>query len=449
MSQLKRKRTAYDAAFKLKVIERAEASNNSVASREFNVHEKQVREWRKNKADLEVMPKSKKACRHGTASFPALEEDLNSWILECRQNGYVVTRTAIRLRALTMMKEEKYKTKDTPSFVASSGWCSRFMNRFGLCLRQRTKIAQKLPKDLDEKVSSFHKFIIKQRKKHKYALSDIGNMDETPMTFDLPGNRTVAGIGNKTVLIRTTGHEKTHFTVVLSCLADGTKLRPVIIFKRKTLPKNAKFPSGVIVRAHIKGWMDEVGTKQWLNKVWNARPGAALKKKPSPFVWDMFRAHVTDGVKEEAKSDKTTLAVIPGGLTSLLQPLDVCLNKPFKDRIRKMWQEWMCSGEVRSTKGGNLMKPDIELVAKWVKEAWDSIPADMVIRSFLKCGISNSMDGTQDDALYEDALEDSDDNDETDSESSDNDVYADEVTEVDFHALFGESDDDEPDFEGF
>ena len=34
MSQLKRKRAAYEAAFKLKVIERSEASNNSVASRE-------------------------------------------------------------------------------------------------------------------------------------------------------------------------------------------------------------------------------------------------------------------------------------------------------------------------------------------------------------------------------------------------------------------------------
>ena len=48
----KRKRTAYDAAFKLKVIERAGASNNSVASREFNAHEKQVRKWRKNSIQL-------------------------------------------------------------------------------------------------------------------------------------------------------------------------------------------------------------------------------------------------------------------------------------------------------------------------------------------------------------------------------------------------------------
>ena len=51
------------------------------------------------------------------------------------------------------------------------------------------------------------------------------------MTFDLPSNRTVNAIGAKSVLIKTTGHDKSHFTVVLSCLADGSKLPPVIILK--------------------------------------------------------------------------------------------------------------------------------------------------------------------------------------------------------------------------
>lgn len=80
-------------------------------------------------------------------------------------------------------------------------------------------------------------------------------MDETPMFFDMASNRTVDNIGIKTVTIRTTGHEKTHFTAVLTCMADGTKLNPMLIFKRKTMPKE-KFPPGVIIHFHPKGWMD-------------------------------------------------------------------------------------------------------------------------------------------------------------------------------------------------
>ncbi|XP_073538397.1 uncharacterized protein [Phyllobates terribilis] len=57
----KQKRRSYEAGFKLKVVSRAEESNNSIASREFCVDEKQVREWRKMKADLEKIPKAKKS----------------------------------------------------------------------------------------------------------------------------------------------------------------------------------------------------------------------------------------------------------------------------------------------------------------------------------------------------------------------------------------------------
>ena len=62
-------------------------------------------------------------------------------------------------------------------------------------------------------------------------------MDETPTTFDMPSNRTVSKIGEKSVLVQRTGHENAKNTVTLGCMADGTTLKPMVIFKRKTLPK--------------------------------------------------------------------------------------------------------------------------------------------------------------------------------------------------------------------
>jgi hypothetical protein len=46
-------------------------------------------------------------------------------------------------------------------------------------------------------------------------------------------------------------------------------------------------------------------------------------------------------VKEKLRQGNTELAVIPGGLTSQLQPLDVSINKPFKVYMRKEWNKWM------------------------------------------------------------------------------------------------------------
>ena len=104
-----------------------------------------------------------------------------------------------------------------------------------------------------------------QQRAH-YNLQLIGNMDETPLNFDMPPNRTVHAVGDKTVVIKTSGNEKNHFTVVLGCMADGTKLMPMIIFKRKGMPKEP-IPAGVLVHVHEKGWMDEAGMKLWVRKI--------------------------------------------------------------------------------------------------------------------------------------------------------------------------------------
>ena len=65
----------------------------------------------------------------------------------------------------------------------------------------------------------------------------IGNMDKTPVFFDMVGNKTVNQASEKTVWVKTTGHDKQHFSVVLACLADGVKLPPMVIFKRHFLRK--------------------------------------------------------------------------------------------------------------------------------------------------------------------------------------------------------------------
>ena len=168
-------------------------------------------------------------------------------------------------------------------------------------------------------------------------MQQIGNMDETLLNSDMPPSRTVNPAGEKTVLIKTTGNEKNNFTVVLAaCLADGTKLKIIIIFKRKTMPRE-DIPSGIVVHVHQKGWMDENGMKLWM---WETRPGGLIKKNAC-LVYDCFKTHPMESIKKKLKDRNADVALIPAGLTIQLQPLDVSINNPFKEKVRVLWSNWM------------------------------------------------------------------------------------------------------------
>jgi len=93
------------------------------------------------------------------------------------------------------------------------------------------------------------------RNKLCFEIGQSGNMDEVPLTFDVPSNKTVEVKGAKKIMIKTSGNEKSRYTVVLGCCADGTKLPNLLIVKRKMLPKDV-IPHGIYVHVHSKGRTD-------------------------------------------------------------------------------------------------------------------------------------------------------------------------------------------------
>ena len=122
---------------------------------------------------------------------------------------------------------------------------------------------------------------------------------------------------------------------------------------------------------------------------------------PALMVYDSFRGHLEESVKNAFHGNNVDLAVIPGGLTSICQLLDVAINKPFKDTLRKEWHLWMSNGGAGYTTAGNLWRAKISDVCGWVKRSWENISENIIIRSFKKCGISNDLDGLEDDLVYE------------------------------------------------
>ena len=77
-----------------------------------------------------------------------------------------------------------------------------------------------------------------------------------------------------------------------------------------------------------------------------------------------FKAHVTESTKRHASKLKAHIAVIPGGLTSQLQPLDVSVNKPFKGFMHDEWAKWI-EAPAHVTPAGRVKLPSISNVCEW------------------------------------------------------------------------------------
>ena len=272
------RKRALDVAFKLKVVEAAESTNNRAAARKFSIDEANVHYWRKQKHALQTTSGRKRLQGGGRkAKLPDMEEQLASWILELRSTNCRVTRGAIQQKALELHQ-------DDDEFTASWGWLEKFMKCHDFSLRRRTTVGQKLPQDHVLKIVSYLMRVRKMCHIHKYALSSIGNMDETPLWLDMPGDTTVAQVGERSISIRTTRQEKGHFTVILTAMADGRKVKPFVVFKGVRLIAELNQCPGVVVMMSRNRWMNEDLTVEYLDRVWGR-----LTFVRRLLIWDAYR----------------------------------------------------------------------------------------------------------------------------------------------------------------
>lgn len=158
------------------------------------------------------------------------------------------------------------------------------------------------------------------------------------------------------------------------------------------MPHGEQVPSGIVVWFQKNGWMDSNLMLRYVDYLNDIRSKNGTRRDPAMLVYDSFKGHLDETVKRKFHESGIDLAVIPGGLTSICQPLDVSINKPLKDNLRKKWHMWMASGGAGETAAGNLRRAKLSDVCSWVTHSWEDIQNEIIIKSFKKCGISTNLD---------------------------------------------------------
>ena len=145
-----------------------------------------------------------------------MEDRIEQWVIEQRTVSRSVITVSIRLKAKALARE-----LDINDFQGTPSWCFRFMKRHNLSIRTRTTVSQQLPDDYQEKLMLFRTYCTNKIDDQKIQLKHITNLDEVPLTFDIPVNRMVERTETSAVSVRATGNEKSSLTAVLGCQANG------------------------------------------------------------------------------------------------------------------------------------------------------------------------------------------------------------------------------------
>ena len=76
---------------------------------------------------------------------------------------------------------------------------------------------------------------------------------------------------------------------------------------------------------------------------------------------------------------------IPGGCTGLCQPVDIGINKPFKDRVYNSWEAFLMQQDMRLQW---LDSPSCKNLSNWIVSAVNDIPPSIVKKAWRRAGFS-------------------------------------------------------------
>ena len=96
---------------------------------------------------------------------------------------------------------------------------------------------------------------------------------------------------------------------------------------------------------------------------------------------------------------KIDQVIIPGGATGHIQAPDVSWNKPMKDKLRELYDQWMEEGPHATTKGGNMRGPPLKSIIQWIINAWSNLDREIIVKSFRCCALALAPDGSEDNEI--------------------------------------------------
>lgn len=327
------------------------------ASRVFSTHTQLILSWLK-----EARKRSKQ-----TEQEPVLgdgRDRMVAWVLSMREQQLPITESNLFHKASTLKKKGSF----SDSFRISYDWAVSFILQHRLGVRsigREATLARSLPLSLEAKIRSFREFTQRVIKVKKLSESTVAAMDELCLFVDL---RLVQDRFRRPEALELTGSVPL-VTVYLTVLANGTMLPSLVLANRQLAKKT--LPEFILLEAGTETLLVEEILDLWTNKVWLQHVSSQIQPSKSMLVLDRHREHLGELFLTSISGSGTLPAMIPGGCSLRLQPLEVCLKPVLQRFMLSRWAK-LTSGnpkELQESSPQRLQANVAQLLVDWVVEA--------------------------------------------------------------------------------
>lgn len=339
------------SARRLRVVLFALCNGLQPAARAFTTEPPLIRSWLK-----EARRRARPVVRMADSGW----ERMAAWVLSMREQQLPISEGGLFQRASAL----KSKGAFGDSFRISYDWAVSFLLQHRLGARRPGAVLTRPPPPLlEEKVSSFREFTRRVVREHALPRGRVAAMDELCIFLD---RQLVLDPSRRAEALEFSGSVPV-VTVFLTVLADGTTL-PSLLLTGGPPPRQAP-PDSVLLEAGPEALPVEDALELWTNKVW--LPHVFGQRRKSVLVLDRHREHLGEPFLTSTAGCRSLLAVVPGGCSCWLQPVEVCLKPALQRLLLTRWAAFTASDppQLQDAPPGQLHADVVQILVDWLVEA--------------------------------------------------------------------------------
>ena len=343
------------------------------------------------------------------------EKQLELYLRKIRQQGGVITASVVVAAARGIMiscdRSQLYEFGGHISL--SRQWAYHFLGRMHFVRRKATTSKSKhKPADFTEVKKSFLDDVQSVVMMEEIPPELILNWDQSGIHLVPASSWTMEQVGSKRVEI-TGVNDKRQITAIFCGSLTGDFLPIQLIYQGKTARCHPKFtfPSDWDITHSPKHWSTEETMVQYIENIiipYVQRLREDFGDNQSALViMDNFKGQITSKINNLLETNNINVCLLPANTTDLLQPMDISVNKPAKDFLKRKFERWYSDEVMKQLQGvSDIESAEIEpinicfsamkvLTSQWLVDMNEYIANNpqFIFNGFRRAGIADALDG--------------------------------------------------------